>query len=318
MSHWHPLRVSGDGLRESGKHVAGGETLFVPGYRKAMFGIGVKRYTEALQVNESAMTENDTRGIRTRAGRPHRLRRPTPEPLGQSAFVAQIITSACPFARTCPWTNPVLLLAGMACSPSRAGVRHQPSVPHLRCSGVHARPASAKRCLRAASYDWQAGVFNAKATPKGFEPLRAKPHEFQAHLLNRSDAVSCDATLCNVHIHFSDTFHDGPCANQIGRLREHTWLRIPLGNPRSTIGMAQKLQHCSQPGRSACGRPWISSAKSAWHKASSIVATCVQSGSWALKKMRMPGIQPGSQAWQACMMPLHYMRLARFIRFLAH
>ena len=24
--------------------------------------------------------------------------------------------------------------------------------------------------------------------------------------------------------------------------------------------------------------------------------------------MRMPGIEPGSQAWEACMMPLHYMR----------
>ena len=25
--------------------------------------------------------------------------------------------------------------------------------------------------------------------------------------------------------------------------------------------------------------------------------------------MRMPGVEPGSQAWEACMMPLHYMRL---------
>ena len=25
--------------------------------------------------------------------------------------------------------------------------------------------------------------------------------------------------------------------------------------------------------------------------------------------MRMPGVKPGSQAWEACMMPLHYMRL---------
>ncbi len=24
--------------------------------------------------------------------------------------------------------------------------------------------------------------------------------------------------------------------------------------------------------------------------------------------MRMPGVKPGSQAWEACMMPLHYMR----------
>ena len=25
--------------------------------------------------------------------------------------------------------------------------------------------------------------------------------------------------------------------------------------------------------------------------------------------MRTPGVEPGSQAWEACMMPLHYMRL---------
>ena len=25
--------------------------------------------------------------------------------------------------------------------------------------------------------------------------------------------------------------------------------------------------------------------------------------------MHMPGVEPGSQAWEACMMPLHYMRL---------
>ena len=25
--------------------------------------------------------------------------------------------------------------------------------------------------------------------------------------------------------------------------------------------------------------------------------------------MRTPGVEPGSQAWEACMMPLHYVRL---------
>ena len=28
-----------------------------------------------------------------------------------------------------------------------------------------------------------------------------------------------------------------------------------------------------------------------------------------LLKVRMPGVEPGSQAWEACMIPLHYMRL---------
>ena len=28
-------------------------------------------------------------------------------------------------------------------------------------------------------------------------------------------------------------------------------------------------------------------------------------------QMRMPGVEPGSQAWEACMIPLHYMRLGQ-------
>ena len=28
----------------------------------------------------------------------------------------------------------------------------------------------------------------------------------------------------------------------------------------------------------------------------------------ARNSLRMPGVEPGSQAWMACMMPLHYMR----------
>jgi hypothetical protein len=36
------LCVSGNGSRESGKHAAGKEALFIPGYRTAMFGIGAR------------------------------------------------------------------------------------------------------------------------------------------------------------------------------------------------------------------------------------------------------------------------------------
>jgi hypothetical protein len=36
------LRVSGNGLRESGKHVAGNQALFFLGHRAAMFGIGAR------------------------------------------------------------------------------------------------------------------------------------------------------------------------------------------------------------------------------------------------------------------------------------
>ncbi len=32
---------------------------------------------------------------------------------------------------------------------------------------------------------------------------------------------------------------------------------------------------------------------------------------WSPDKLRMPGDEPGSQAWEACMMPLHYMRFCK-------
>jgi hypothetical protein len=59
----------------------------------------------------------------------------------------------------------------------------------------------------------------------------------------------------------------------------------------SLIGMAQSIQHCGHM-RSEC--------------------------KLGFERMRMPGVEPGSQAWEVCMMLLHYKRLARFIRFLAH
>ena len=32
-------------------------------------------------------------------------------------------------------------------------------------------------------------------------------------------------------------------------------------------------------------------------------------------KMRTPGVEPGSQAWEACMMPLHYVRSCNEVKF---
>ena len=32
-------------------------------------------------------------------------------------------------------------------------------------------------------------------------------------------------------------------------------------------------------------------------------------GAHHTRKLRMPGVEPGSQAWEACMIPLHYMRV---------
>merc|ERR1711893_446106 len=41
---------------------------------------------------------------------------------------------------------------------------------------------------------------HAKATPRGFEPLRAEPNGFRVHLLNRSDTVSCRRGASDVRI----------------------------------------------------------------------------------------------------------------------
>ena len=38
-------------------------------------------------------------------------------------------------------------------------------------------------------------VRRCKATPRGFEPLRAEPNGFRVHLLNRSDTVSMTPAL---------------------------------------------------------------------------------------------------------------------------
>ena len=35
-------------------------------------------------------------------------------------------------------------------------------------------------------------------------------------------------------------------------------------------------------------------------------------------KMRTPGVEPGSQAWEACMMPLHYVRSCNEVKFGTH
>ena len=39
----------------------------------------------------------------------------------------------------------------------------------------------------------------------------------------------------------------------------------------------------------------------------------IYQGLATMQHMRMPGVEPGSQVWEACMMPLHYMRLIGFI-----
>jgi hypothetical protein len=146
----------------------------------------------------------DTCGIRTHTGRPHRLSGPTPSPLRQSVPAAPIITSV--LGQSGP-------LAGRPGMPAftwggEASALGSTSAV-LGCARIGPR-LQRGACVRLRSYNWQAGALNAKteATPRGFEPLRAEPDGFRVHPLSRMDSMSCDATLCNVQIHFCDTFHD--------------------------------------------------------------------------------------------------------------
>lgn len=49
---------------------------------------------------------------------------------------------------------------------------------------------------------------------------------------------------------------------------------------------------------------WVKTCKS------TLASTCVSVHTNGYQHLRMPGVEPGSQAWEACMMPLHYMRYA--------
>ena len=46
----------------------------------------------------------------------------------------------------------------------------------------------------------------------------------------------------------------------------------------------------------------------------SSMSFCVDPPFLAKEEMRTPGVKPGSQAWEACMMPLHYVRLWVLLR----
>ena len=46
-------------------------------------------------------------------------------------------------------------------------------------------------------------TFKIKATPRGFEPLRAEPNGFLVHLLSHSDKVSYQSCNCLPHPHMA-------------------------------------------------------------------------------------------------------------------
>ena len=50
----------------------------------------------------------------------------------------------------------------------------------------------------------------------------------------------------------------------------------------------------------------MQTAEDAWQTAED--AWLPRSALHVHEQMRTPGVEPGSQAWEACMMPLHYVR----------
>ena len=72
------------------------------------------------------------------------------------------------------------------------------------------------------------------------------------------------------------------------RVAEHTW----------QLQYAVRLETCCCCQVQKLGRA-----------AAAAIASAAEAGGC---EMRMPGVEPGSQAWEACMMPLHYVRSHEF------
>ena len=58
----------------------------------------------------------------------------------------------------------------------------------------------------------------------------------------------------------------------------------------------------------AKGKPMAANDKKHKNAAKCPCAQLIRSQSSGKEHVRMPGVEPGSQAWEASMMPLHYMR----------
>ena len=73
-------------------------------------------------------------------------------------------------------------------------------------------------------------------------------------------------------------------------------------------GACQQAMHAYTQCASSCNKrlhsSWVKTCKS------TLASTCVSEHTNGYQHLRMPGVEPGSQAWEACMMPLHYMRYA--------
>ena len=68
-----------------------------------------------------------------------------------------------------------------------------------------------------------------------------------------------------------------------------TWVKARYPNQLDYVGSCEdESAQTLRPNSSTEGRPQVQHAS---------------------KKMRTPGIEPGAQAWEACMLPLHYERL---------
>jgi hypothetical protein len=166
---------------------------------------------EASQADESAMTGKTSVGFEPTRGDPIGLAGRRPNRSAKVSLQLRLLLG-------------LSLCANMVLGQS-SPLTGRPGMPAFTCGGEASALGSTSAvlgcarigprlprgaCVRLRSYNWQAGALNAKteATPRGFEPLWAEPNGFRVHPLSRMDSMSCDAALCNVQIHFCDTFHD--------------------------------------------------------------------------------------------------------------
>ena len=89
-----------------------------------------------------------------------------------------------------------------------------------------------------------------------------------------------------------------------------TW-QPPRGFPATIVAGTAKA-HCSFVQRAGHRRyaraPGPLDALCQYGPPESNAQLCLSQRRLPALKMRTPGVEPGSQAWEACMMPLHYVR----------
>ena len=87
--------------------------------------------------------------------------------------------------------------------------------------------------------------------------------------------------------------------------RQATWHGAMGSCAADARTLSRGRAHMAAAVRRAPGDMLLLASPEAWPSCSGRKRLCRGGGGC---EMRMPGVEPGSQAWEACMIPLHYMR----------